>query len=101
MDSERPAAGHSTVGRGVRLRSTRRCAMPIFPNADFRPVTRFKPGGSLHIESHGQRRVVLHTAVSDKSSLFSSMNVPGTETSHFYIDRHGKVEQYVDTAIRS
>lgn len=75
--------------------------MPIFPNADFRPVKRFKPGESLHIESRGQRRVVLHTAVSNKSSLFSDMNVAGTETSHFYIDPHGKVEQYVDTAIRS
>jgi hypothetical protein len=75
--------------------------VPVFPNADFKPVARFKPGGSLHIESHGQRRVVLHTAVSNASSKFKDMNVPGNETSHFYINRQGKVEQYVDTAIRS
>ena len=29
------------------------------------------------------------------------MNTPGTPTSHFYIDRNGDVEQYVDTDARS
>jgi hypothetical protein len=75
--------------------------MAVFPNGDFKPVVRFKPSGQLHIESRGQRRVVLHTAVSNKTSYFSSMNVPGTETSHFYVNRTGAVEQYVDTDIRS
>ncbi len=75
--------------------------MAVFPNGQFRPVARFQPGGSLHLESPGQRRVVLHTAVSNKSSLFDSMNVPGTPTSHFYVDKTGGVEQYVDTDIRS
>jgi hypothetical protein len=75
--------------------------MAIYPNGRFRPVTRFKPGGSLDRESRGQRRVVLHTAVSNQSSLFQDMNVPNTPTSHFYVDREGTVEQYVDTDICS
>lgn len=75
--------------------------MAVFPNGEFKPVTRFKAGGSLHLESPGQRRVILHTAVSNQSSLFSDMNTPGTPTSHFYVDRSGGVEQYVDTDVRS
>jgi hypothetical protein len=75
--------------------------MAVYPQGEFRPVRRYAPGGALHRESRGQRRVVLHTAVSNEPSLFPSMSVPGRATSHFYVDRKGRVEQYIDTDIRS
>lgn len=75
--------------------------MAIYPRGNFKPVTRYKPGGSSHRESPGQRRVILHTAVTNAESLFSSMNKDGTPTSHFYVSREGVVEQYIDTDVRS
>ena len=75
--------------------------MSRYPGAEWRPVARYLPGGSSYATSPGQRRLILHTAVTNADSLFNSMNTPGTPTSHFYVDQNGRIEQYVDTSARS
>lgn len=71
--------------------------MARYPNAIWRPLPRnaqqpaIKPVG-----------VVLHTAVSNSSSLYDFFNgrSNGVE-SHFYIRENGTVEQYIDTNVRA
>lgn len=75
--------------------------MPRYPGADFRPLDRYKPGGSSAIAMIEHNRGILHTAVTSATSLFESMNRPGTPSSHFYFPAVGRPEQYIDTAIRS
>lgn len=77
--------------------------MVLYDEAKFRPVTRYKPGvaGSIATKMPTVRRLILHTAVSGKASLFSQFNVPDTPTSHFYVLHDGTVEQYINTAFRS
>lgn len=77
--------------------------MALYNEAKFRPVTRFKPGvaGSVATKMPAPGRLILHTAVFDKTSMFSQFNVPKTPTSHFYVAHDGSVEQYIDTVFRS
>jgi murein DD-endopeptidase MepM/ murein hydrolase activator NlpD len=77
--------------------------MAVYHEATFRPVVRFQPGrpGSIAKKLAAPRRLILHTAVSGKTSLFDSFNVAGTPTAHFYVAHNGAVEQYIDTAFRS
>lgn len=71
--------------------------MAKYPNAVWKPLPRnseqpaIKPVG-----------VVLHTAVSNGSSLYDFFNgrSNGVE-SHFYVKQDGSVEQYMDTGIRA
>lgn len=71
--------------------------MARYPDAIWKPVERYKPGGSSTVPMK-PRRLILHTAVSSSDSLYGSMSTPGTATSHFYVRMDGKMEQYVDTA---
>jgi hypothetical protein len=71
--------------------------MPRYPEAIWKPVERYKPGGSSTVPMK-PRRLILHTAVSSSDSLYASMSNPGTPTSHFYARMDGVMEQYVDTA---
>lgn len=75
--------------------------MARYPRAELKLLDRYKPGGSSARISLGQRRLILHTAVTSATSLFNSMNVPGTPSSHFYVDARGNVEQYIDTRFMS
>lgn len=72
-----------------------------YPNATWKPVSRYLSGGASASTMTEHNRLVLHTAVTSADSLYPTMSVPGTATSHFYVDGAGKVEQYVDTSIRS
>lgn len=45
----------------------------------------------------GPRRLILHTAVSSASSLWSYYNSNSVPYSHFYLRADGTLEQYVDT----
>lgn len=47
------------------------------------------------------RRVNLHVAVSEASSLFGYFNQKGIADSHFYVRKDGTVEQMVDTAYQA
>lgn len=74
--------------------------MARYRRAEWRPVSRYAAGGS----SGGPmtpKRVVLHTAVSNSSSLFNLFDTPGNAVAHFYVARDGTVEQYVDTGRKS
>lgn len=75
--------------------------MALYPRAHKRLISRYAPGGSVGGAMSSPRRLVLHTAVSDRDSLFDLFNTPGNAVAHFYIDRAGNVEQYVDTARRA
>jgi hypothetical protein len=75
--------------------------MARFPGAVWKPVDRYKPGGSSHQAITGPNRLVFHTAVSSGSSLFDLFNQPGNPIAHFYVREDGTVEQYCDTDTRS
>ena len=75
--------------------------MARYSGARWRPVARYRPGGSSAVRMSTVRRYILHTAVSSASSLYSWFSVAGRATSHFYIARDGTCEQYIDTAYRS
>ena len=47
------------------------------------------------------RRVNLHVAVSEASSLFGYFNQKGIADSHFYVRKDGTIEQMVDTAYQA
>ena len=70
-----------------------------FPDAEWRPVTRYQ-SGSLHVAMK-PRRLILHTAVSSASSMHDYFQVDGRATPHFFVNDHGKGEQYIDTDFRS
>ena len=75
--------------------------MPRYPGAVLRPVTRYAPGGTNHVVSSGQRRLVFHTAVTNEQSLFHFFNTPGNAVAHFFVAEDGSAEQYIDTNFRS
>ena len=75
--------------------------MARYPEAVWKPVERYKPGGSNHVPMPNPGRFCLHTAVSSGDSLFALFNTPGNAVAHFYVREDGKVEQYVDTGTRA
>jgi N-acetylmuramoyl-L-alanine amidase len=62
-----------------------------YPGAIRKEVTRHR----TRMERH--RGICEHVAVSEAASLFNYFNQSGNPTSHFYVRKDGKVEQYVDT----
>lgn len=70
--------------------------MPHYPGAKWRPVDRYQVA-PLKVRSAGQRRLVLHTAVSSAESMHDFFNVAGKATPHFYVNDRGDLEQYIDT----
>jgi N-acetylmuramoyl-L-alanine amidase-like protein len=72
-----------------------------YPDAIWKPVERYKPGGSSHTPMPNPGRLCYHTAVWSGDSLFALFNTPGNAVAHFYIRDDGKVEQYVDTDTRA
>jgi len=75
--------------------------MARYPSAIWKPVERYRPGGSSHQPMPNPGRLCYHTAVSSGDSLFGLFNTPGNAVAHFYIRDDGKVEQYVDTDTRA
>ena len=69
--------------------------MAWYPKARRREVTRFRTRMARPV------RINYHTAVTNAASLYDWFNVWGRATSHFYIDKHGNVEQYIDTKYRA
>lgn len=69
--------------------------MAWYPKAIRKPITRHDTPMLRY------RGICHHVAVSEGTSLFSYFNIPGNATSHFYVRRTGKVEQYVDTKFRA
>ena len=65
--------------------------MGWYPGAIRKEVTRHR----TRIQRH--RGICNHVAVSEAASLFNYFNQSGNPTSHFYVRKDGKVEQYVDT----
>lgn len=47
------------------------------------------------------RAVILHTAVSNADSLYGYFSTGTNLESHFYVNKHGTVEQYMDTRRRA
>ena len=68
--------------------------MPWYPRAVRKPVSRFRTPLT-------PRRVNLHTAVSNASSLHGYFSRSTSPCSHFYVREDGTVEQYVDTSYRA
>jgi hypothetical protein len=75
--------------------------MPHYPDAVWRPVARYEPGGSSHVAMAKANRLIFHTAVSDGPSLFDLFDTPGNPIAHFYLREDGAVEQYCDTDTRA
>lgn len=75
--------------------------MARIPGTVWKPVERYLEGGSVATPMTAHRRVILHTAVSDADSLYPLFAQPGQATSHTYVARNGRTEQYIDTSIRS
>ncbi len=69
--------------------------MAWYPGAIRKTVARHRTPMARH------RGICNHVAVSEAASLFNYFNQPGNPTSHFYVRRDGKVEQYVDTQFRA
>jgi hypothetical protein len=84
-----------------RLRIGEARLMARYQPAIWKPVDRYKPGGSNHTPMPNPGRLCFHTAVSSGDSLFGLFNTPGNAVAHFYIRQDGKVEQYVDTDTRA
>lgn len=75
--------------------------MARIPGTVWKPVSRYKEGGSVATPMTSHRRVILHTAVSNADSLYPLFSEPGQATSHTYVARDGRTEQYIDTSIQS
>jgi len=75
--------------------------MPRFPDSDLELLDRYKEGGSSAVAMDRYDGLELHTAVSDAVTLFGSMNVPGTPSSHCYVNEFGRTKWYIDTKFRS
>lgn len=69
--------------------------MAWYPKAIRKPITRHDTPMARY------RGICNHVAVSEGMSLFSYFNIPGNATSHFYVRKTGKVEQYVDTRFQA
>ncbi|HZO69380.1 MAG TPA: N-acetylmuramoyl-L-alanine amidase [Kribbellaceae bacterium] len=65
--------------------------MAWFPGAIRKEVKRHRTAMARY------RGICNHVAVSEAASLFNYFNQSGNPTSHFYVRKDGKVEQYVDT----
>lgn len=70
--------------------------MAIYPGARKRLIPKWN---KVRITRH--RRMNLHVAVSNADSLFSMFSRSNNACSHFYVNRKGEVEQYIDTKYRS
>lgn len=66
--------------------------MAKYPGAIQKPITAKRRDRMVWY-----RRMNLHVAVAEWSSLHSYFNVKGRPDSHFYVRKDGTVEQYVDT----
>lgn len=75
--------------------------MARYPDAVWKPVDRYKPGGSSHVAMPKANRLIFHTAVSSGDSLFALFNTSGNPIAHFYLRKDGTAEQYCDTDTRS
>lgn len=64
------------------------------------PFAVHKPLSENHTQGKIKpRAVILHTAVSTASSLFDFFQNNSNLESHFYVDKNGRIEQYMDTEI--
>lgn len=71
--------------------------MAIYPSAVYRPLDRYRSDAQPTPPKMAAYDIInLHTAVTDASSLFGYFNRV-LDTSHFYVNEIGEVEQYVDT----
>lgn len=70
--------------------------MAIYPGAKKRLIPKWN---KVAITRH--RRMNLHVAVSNAASIYSMFSNSNSACSHFYVNRNGEVEQYIDTAFRS
>jgi len=77
--------------------------MARYPDARWRPVTRYIPGGSSNQPMTRYDGGIDHTYVGSPSHdrAFAGFNTPGTPTPHFMFFLDGSVVQYIDTAFRS
>lgn len=71
--------------------------MAIYPGARKRLIAKHNNGNRRMKQV---RRMNLHVAVSEASSLYGFFSGAGV-CSHFYVDKKGNVEQYIDTAYAS
>lgn len=70
--------------------------MAIYPGAKTLLIPKWNV---THIKRH--RRMNLHVAVSNADSLHSMFSRSSSACSHFYVNRRGEVEQYIDTQFMS
>lgn len=70
--------------------------MPRMPGAIWKPITAKNRSRMIWY-----RRVNLHVAVSETTSLHAYFNAKGRPDSHFYVRKDGTIEQYVDTAYQA
>ena len=70
--------------------------MAIYPGAKKRLILKWNK-----VKITRWRRMNLHVAVSEASSLYGMFSRSNSACSHFYVAKDGTVEQYIDTAYRS
>lgn len=70
--------------------------MALYPNATIKLIPRWNA-----VKIARWRRMNLHVAVSEASSLYSMFSRSNSACSHFYVAKDGTVEQYIDTKYRS
>lgn len=70
--------------------------MAIYPGAKKRLIPKWNK-----VKIARWRRMNLHVAVSEASSLYGMFSRSNSACSHFYVAKDGTVEQYIDTAYRS
>lgn len=70
--------------------------MAIYPGAKKRLIPKWNK-----VKITRWRRMNLHVAVSEASSLYGMFSRSNSACSHFYVANDGTVEQYIDTAYRS
>lgn len=77
--------------------------MARYPGAQWRPVDRYKAGGSSAQPMSRYDAGVDHTYVGSPShdAAFGGFNTPGNPTPHLMFFLDGSVAQYIDTAFRS
>lgn len=77
--------------------------MARYPGARWRPVARYKAGGSSAQLMAAYDGGTDHTYVGSPTpdAAFARFNTPGTPTPHFMVFRDGSIDQYIDTRFRS
>lgn len=70
--------------------------MALYPNATIKLIPRWNK-----VKIARWRRMNLHVAVSEASSLYGMFSRSNSACSHFYVAKDGTVEQYIDTVYRS